>query len=420
MKGAIACYHKALGLDPKSSLAYYNLGARLAAKGDLAGAIAEYEKAIALDPNLAVAQGDLGIALKNTGDLAGAIAAFHKAIAINPKYARAHYNLGTAFYAKGDVGGAIAAYQKAIAVDPRHAMAHTNLGVALLAQGDLTGAIAQYHRAIALNPKLVQAHTNLGAALSAKGDLKGAMAAFRRAIALDPKLAQAHGGLGQALLLQGRFTEARAATRRALQLLPPAANPLRNFLTQQLRQCEQWLKLDAKLPAFFKGDTKPADATEQLALATLCQQYKKRYAAAARFFAEAFAANAKLADDLQRQHRYNAACAAALAAAGKAEGAVELTDRERARLRCQALDWLQADLAAWTKVAAKDSAPAKAAVRRTLAHWQKDSDLAGLRDAAAVANLPETEQKAWRQLWADVAALRKQAQPRPDAPPSKP
>src|SRR5262249_49597576 len=146
---------------------------------------------------------------------------------------------------------------------------------------------------------------------------------------------------------------------------------------------------------------------EQLGLAVLCQHHKKRYAAAAHFFADAFAANAKLADDLARQHRYNAACAAALAAAGKGQDAAKLEDKERNRLRKQALGWLQDDLPAWTKVAAKGSAPAKAVVRQTLEHWQKDTDLAGVRDKAALAKLPKDEREAWGKLWADVEALLK-------------
>jgi hypothetical protein len=50
-----------------------------------------------------------------------------------------------------------------------------------------------------------------------------------------------------------------------------------------------------------------------LALAHLCQRYKKRYAAAACFYADAFAAGATQSS----QRAYNASCAAALAAAGK-------------------------------------------------------------------------------------------------------
>jgi hypothetical protein len=42
-----------------------------------------------------------------------------------------------------------------------------------------------------------------------------------------------------------------------------------------------------------------------------------------------------------------------------------------------------------------------------MVHWQQDTDLAAIRDAAAMAKLPAEEQKACSQLWADVAALLK-------------
>ena len=45
------------------------------------------------------------------------------------------------------------------------------------------------------------------------------------------------------------------------------------------------------------------------------------------------------------------------------------------------------------------------AVQRTLHHWQSDPDLAGLRDPAALAKLPQKERDEWQQLWANVAAL---------------
>jgi hypothetical protein len=49
-------------------------------------------------------------------------------------------------------------------------------------------------------------------------------------------------------------------------------------------------------------------------------------------------------------------------------------------------------------------------VQQVLRHWQKDSDLAGIRDKAALAKLPAQEEKACSQLWADVAALLKKAE----------
>jgi hypothetical protein len=56
-----------------------------------------------------------------------------------------------------------------------------------------------------------------------------------------------------------------------------------------------------------------------------------------------------------------------------------------------------------------DEPARKQVVIRTLAHWKADSDLAGIRDEAALAKLPEAEREAFRSLWADVEALRVKA-----------
>jgi hypothetical protein len=48
-----------------------------------------------------------------------------------------------------------------------------------------------------------------------------------------------------------------------------------------------------------------------------------------------------------------------------------------------------------------------ARIRQMLQDWQKDPDLAGIRDSVAVAKLPAGEQEACKKLWADVAALLK-------------
>ena len=163
------------------------------------------------------------------------------------------------------------------------------------------------------------------------------------------------------------------------------------------------------MPALLRGEEQPASARESLDLAQM-SVHKKMHAAAARFWAKAFAAEAKRADNLQAGHRYNAACSAALAAAGQGEDAAKLDDKERARLRQQALDWLRADLALWSKLLSSAQSAARVAVQQQMQHWQKDSDLAVIRDKAALAKLPAEEQKAFAQLWADVAALLQKAE----------
>jgi hypothetical protein len=103
----------------------------------------------------------------------------------------------------------------------------------------------------------------------------------------------------------------------------------------------------------------------------------------------------------------------ALAAAGRGEDAAKLDDKERRRLRKQALDWLRADLALYARQPATGKPADRAAVQQALRHWQADPDLAGIRDAAALARLPAEERTAFARLWADVAELLKKAEEHP-------
>jgi tetratricopeptide (TPR) repeat protein len=400
--GAIACYQKALSLDPKYAGAHTNLGNALFDKNDLDGAIACYKKALEIDADDAHVHYNLANALQAKGDLDGAIKEYHMAIKLDPKYAEAHNNLGSALAAKKDLEGAILEYHKAIALDPTDALAHWNLGNALYAKKDLDGAITWYKKAIKLDPKYAAAHMNLGTALAAMKDLAGAVACFQKAIALDPELAEAHAALGQALLGQGHFAEAAQATAQALKLLPPNS-PLHASAQKQQVLCQQLLALDQKLAAVLQGQVQPKDAAEQLDLANLCQRFKHQYADAAKFYAAAFAAEPKLAEDLNKSNRYNAACAAVLAAAGQGKTADKLDAQAKAKLRQQALDWLRADLALWQKQA--QGGTASSTLTKVLSHWQTDPDLTSVRDFKALGQLPEAELQDWLTLWADVAQL---------------
>jgi hypothetical protein len=167
--------------------------------------------------------------------------------------------------------------------------------------------------------------------------------------------------------------------------------------------------MEIKLPAFLKGEFLPKDTAERFGLASVCTG-KKLHATAARVYADAFAADPKLADDLGAAHRYSAACAASLAAAGQGEDAAKLDDKQKALLRQQALDWLRADLAVRTKQLETGKPADRAAVQKALGHWQKDPDLAAIREAAALAELPAAQRAVSQRLWADVATLLKKAE----------
>src|SRR5262249_60738899 len=90
----------------------------------------------------------------------------------------------------------------------------------------------------------------------------------------------------------------------------------------------------------------------------------------ARRWAEPFAAAPRLAEDREAGHRYKAAGAAALAGCGRGADATGLGQEEAKRWREQARQWLRADLAAWNKALAGDTAKARDRVRQTLTQWR--------------------------------------------------
>jgi hypothetical protein len=276
-----------------------------------------------------------------------------------------------------------------------------NLGVVLADRRDLAGAADHLRRAVAINSRDYTALYNLGLVLREKGDLEGALRAFERATEIAPGDAASRAGVGQTLLMQGEYARAQTTLRQAL-ALPPPTSPLHQAIAELVRDSEEMPALARKLPAVLKGDAKPAGPAEAIALARLCQMYRRQFAAAARLYADALD-DPKLADDVRKAHRYNAACAAALAGIGQGEDAARLDERERARLRRQALGWLRAELASWKEQARGD----RAAVQQALRPWLADPDLAGVRGRENLDRLPEGERPEWRQLWDEVAALLK-------------
>ena len=366
-----------------------------------------YTAAIALQPGSAAAHNNFGNALSDLTKLHEAIAEYRQAIQIKPDYALAHYNLGNALYSQGKLEPAIAEYRQAIQIEPDRAEAHNNLGNALSDVKKLDEAIAEYHQAIRIKPEHVEAHNNLGAALRNQGKLIEAIAEIRKAIGIRPEYANAHYNLGLALQFQGKRKEALAAYRRAAELAPKDSAVAKDLLIR-IPKTERMIALDSRLPAILKRTDRPKDTTERLAFAQMAYG-RGLHAGAARLWAEALTADPKLGDDRQVQHRYNAACAAALAGCGEGKDDPAPDDGAKARLRRQAFDWLKSEISAWSKALESIPPQNRPVVRHTLDHWRQDRDLAGVRDPAALDRLPEPERADWQELWSEVEALRARA-----------
>jgi tetratricopeptide (TPR) repeat protein/DNA-directed RNA polymerase specialized sigma24 family protein len=441
---AEAACREAIRLKPDYPPPYNNLGKALSDQGNYADAAEVFREAIRLQPDYPLPRTNLGIALAKLGRYQEAAAAFRGAIQLKSDHPKAPTDLGLALngptrqaVAERTIRQAIdllaevlfmqgsslnhqgrhkeaeAVLREAAQLKPDNPLVLNDLGWALNGLGQHKEAEETLREAIRLKADDPWAHTNLGIALQKQGKFKEAEAACREAIRLQKDLPLAHCALGEALAAQGRFPDALAAFRRghALGSLTPGWS---YRSADWVRRCEQLVALDTLLAKVLRGEAEPATAAERLSLAYLCQfPCKRLHAAAARLAADAFAADPKLADDGKQQHRYHAACSAALAGCGKGEDAVGLDEKERARLRQQARDWLTADLAFWTNKADGDP-KAREQVGKTLQQWQNNPAFAGIREREALAVLAdENERDACRKLWAAVAAAQKKAAGQP-------
>jgi serine/threonine protein kinase len=239
----------------------------------------------------------------------------------------------------------------------------------------------------------------LGNALGARGEFREAEGFYRAALAARPDNAFACAAVGWALHRQGRFTEALPLYRNSL-----AAEPSTGWVRGNLEQVERGAAVEPRLADFLAGKHRPAGNDERLALAHLCGA-RGLNAAAARLYAEAFAADPAVAEDLEAAHRYDAACYAAMAGCGRGEDAAGLDVEEKARLRARAIAWLRANLACWADRLGGGKDADRAEVRGKMRHWLKDLDLACVRDPAALEKLPEGERREWQGFWAEVDGL---------------
>jgi eukaryotic-like serine/threonine-protein kinase len=396
---AEAAVRKAIALDPDYASAHNTLGNILYLQKKHAEAESAFRKTIDLRPDDAQAYSNLGVVLNVLERHAEAEAAARKAVGIKPDYAEAYNALGVALQGQKQYAAAEKAFLKAIALEPNLAVFHANLGSVLVDRMKYAAAESPLRKAIALAPN-AEEYAHLGISLTNQQKHAEAEEAYRKAIALQPDSSKARFFLGFELIQQARFEEAAALLKEVDRMLP-AENLIRPDLRQLQQECRRNLILNARLAAILRGTDKPVSAVELSDLVELCAR-KKLYAAAARFYDSL--RDPKLKADVEGP-RYDAACAAAHAGCGQGDDADTTNDKDRARLRRQAFDWLREDLADQAKELKNSTARRRDSPAERLRNWQSDPDLACVRDADALNRLPDEERKQWQRLWSDVDAL---------------
>jgi WD40 repeat protein/serine/threonine protein kinase len=175
--------------------------------------------------------------------------------------------------------------------------------------------------------------------------------------------------------------------------------------------------LDSRFWALLRGEDQPADNRERLGFAEISYDHRQ-YAMATQLFSDALATDVNLGDDRELQVRYNAACVATLTAAEQGYDEPPVSEADKLKHRLQALEWLKAELSSWSEILESAPPDIRMQIAEILKYWQTDTDLASIRDPAALARLPANEQEAFTKLWADVEALLRKL-PTTQPPPEK-
>jgi serine/threonine-protein kinase len=443
-------YRQALKLDPDYARGQTNLGNLLKDSGQLDEAIACYRKALQIDPNYAWAHLDLANALRDAGRFDEALDHYRQVHAVNQNIPYVENILRSDLVRRGRGEEVRREWKKALEQDPpQHArwFGYAELCLFLGDEEEYRRACQDLLRRFGNTSDPYIAEPTARAVLLAppsQEHLQAALALADRAVAAEPtKVGWVYSyflfakGLGE--YRRGNFEGAVSImTGQAAKILGPCPGLVTAMAKSRLgdqqgartafaaeisafdwsltrvRSHDQWLwhvlrrEAEALIfpntAAFLEGKYEPRDNTERLALLGACW-FKNRTCAAARLYAEAFAADATLSDDPRFCHRHNAARAAALAGCGRGEDAAGLGAAQKKRWRDQAREWLQADLARLVRAYDANPTNARASVRKALTIWLDDPGLWCVRTASELDKLSLDERKKYLALWAEATAV---------------
>jgi serine/threonine-protein kinase len=446
---AIDQYNQAIRFEPKNFLLHGNLGVALGKVGRYDEAIAEFEECIRDNPTRSMSYLNLGYALLLLGRNSEALDTLHQALAKNPddhERALALANLRLVLTRMGRSAEADSLWRKVLDDYPHESQAWLGYPEYCMYVGrqddylwarqsvlrlfaDATDPTVCQQMAIAclLAPlpedQLKTTNALISRALSSElaKDLPHlrwalfaeALAEYRAghfltagSIMTDP-LAGAPGPpkivLAMAEFRLGKVTQARHTLAQAV------ANYNWGPTDDQERQVFHALRREAEammlpnLDSFLHGQYQPRNNDERLAFTGICQ-FENRSGQLARLWCDAFAADPNLA----RSHRYDAACAAALAGCGRGIDSASFNDADRTHFRDQARQCLASDLDSCEQQFQHGGTDRQNA-EHTLSNWLKSEDMAGVRDANALEKLPAEERKQWTDQWQRASDLARRA-----------
>jgi len=191
---AIACFDRALQIDPEDSFTLCNKGNVLNRLDQYREALVCFNMALRVDPGIAAIWIGKGNSLDHLCKFAEAIDCYDKALQIDPQSAVAWSNKGSMLYDLGKYAEAIDCHDKALLIDSLYVLALINKGYSLYRLGKYTEALACGDKALEIDPRDALVWNFKGAILDSLGKYAEAIACYDMALNIDPVFVYARRG----------------------------------------------------------------------------------------------------------------------------------------------------------------------------------------------------------------------------------
>mgnify|MGYP001619429227 CR=1 FL=1 len=146
---ALKSFKKAIGLNPKHSMAWYESGIVYEQQKNYDEAIKSYTESLRIRESSEAFQ-SLGVCYLKRGMLKEAYRNLVKAMLLNPNKYTIYNNLGAVFEKLGNYKSAVQMLEIGTKLNPKNVIGFYNLGIAFDKKGDFGNAIPNYEKAVEL------------------------------------------------------------------------------------------------------------------------------------------------------------------------------------------------------------------------------------------------------------------------------
>ncbi len=238
---ALGTLEKAIELDPRNPILYFDLGLVFVNLNALRQAEELFLGVLKHIPEAPELYVGLAQARMFQDHYLEALEALERAIALDPNYAEAHYLMGNCWNELNRYAEARRAYEKAISLAPERDDFHFSFASALETTGEEEAAWREFEKVVSLNPNSADGHYRLGRLLSGRGDTSRAEAHLRKAIELKAKDPQAYFQLAGLYLKTGRREDAQRALETGEKLKKVSSADRSTLASMSLKPVEQYL-----------------------------------------------------------------------------------------------------------------------------------------------------------------------------------